>query len=257
VITNTKTASLLSSADLPKLYRLYKWPLSKSFTPEILFLDVPKPTKMHSFQATAPPWDKILWRARVLETPFGLLLRFIYDFTSRHYNYFYNVTRTRLNASSLPCWFFILVLCLLVSWLLLWSLVYLIGSFDLCSDVASLIGSFVLPGFYSLPPWNRVFGPRIEDTLSKGNFSSVVQVVTGITFVNIRWSDNNYSPSRCLGIATIHLSYVFGSRCVANTISVTIFIFSRVVFIVNTHPVAIRQTCQQSAAVDHMRRTDS
>jgi hypothetical protein len=32
----------------------------------------------------------------VLETPFGLLLRFIYDFTSRHYNYLYNVTRTRL-----------------------------------------------------------------------------------------------------------------------------------------------------------------
>jgi hypothetical protein len=45
----------------------------------------------------------------VLETPFGLLLRFIYDFTSRHYNYFYNVTRTRLTASSLPCSFFILV----------------------------------------------------------------------------------------------------------------------------------------------------
>jgi hypothetical protein len=33
----------------------------------------------------------------ILETPFGLLLRFIYDFTSRHYNYFYNV------RSSLPC----------------------------------------------------------------------------------------------------------------------------------------------------------
>jgi hypothetical protein len=44
----------------------------------------------------------------VLEAPFGLLLRFIYDFTSRHYNYFYNVARTRLTASSLPCCFLVL-----------------------------------------------------------------------------------------------------------------------------------------------------
>jgi hypothetical protein len=42
----------------------------------------------------------------VLETPFRLLLRFIYDFNSCHYNYFYNVTRTRLTAYSLPCSFF-------------------------------------------------------------------------------------------------------------------------------------------------------
>jgi hypothetical protein len=52
------------------------------------------------------------------------------------------------------------------------------------------------------PPWNRVLAPRIGDTLSKGNFS-FVQVVTGITFVNIRCSDNNCLPSRCLGFATI------------------------------------------------------
>jgi hypothetical protein len=44
----------------------------------------------------------------VLETPFGLLLYFIY-FTSRHHNYFYNVTRGRLTASSLPCCFLVLV----------------------------------------------------------------------------------------------------------------------------------------------------
>jgi hypothetical protein len=50
----------------------------------------------------------VLWRVRVRETPFGLLLRFIYDFTSRHYNYFYSVTRTRLTASSLPCCFLVL-----------------------------------------------------------------------------------------------------------------------------------------------------
>jgi hypothetical protein len=63
----------------------------------------------------------VLWRARVLETPFGLLLRFIYDSTSRHYNYFYNA------GSSLPCWFFILVGPLIAGFLvaariwLLWS----------------------------------------------------------------------------------------------------------------------------------------
>jgi hypothetical protein len=65
--------------------------------------------------------DHQMWRVGVLETPFGLLLRFIYDFTSHHYNHFYNVTRTRLTASALPCWFFLgwLVLGLLASWLLL------------------------------------------------------------------------------------------------------------------------------------------
>jgi hypothetical protein len=45
----------------------------------------------------------------VLKTPFGLLFLFIYDFTSSYYNYFHNVAWTRLTASSLPCWFFILV----------------------------------------------------------------------------------------------------------------------------------------------------
>jgi hypothetical protein len=59
------------------------------------------------------------------------------------------------------------------------------------------------------PPWNRMLAPRIGDTLSKGNFSSVVQVVvTGITFVNIRCSDSNYLPSPCPGIAAIRLSNV-------------------------------------------------
>jgi hypothetical protein len=163
-----------------------------------------------------------MWRVGVLETPFGLLLSFTYDFTSRHYNYFYNV------RSSLPCWFFILVGPLIAGFLVaalilglsdltlrLWS-----APFDLlwcwvsdlpwflCPDVASLIGSFNLLLFYSLPPWNRVLALRIEDTLLKGNFFSVVQVVTGTTSVNIRCSDNNCLPSRCLGIATIRLSNV-------------------------------------------------
>jgi hypothetical protein len=61
-------------------------------------------TNTRNFQAVL----LILWRVRVLETPFGLLLRFIYDFTSRHYNYFYNETRTRLTAYSLPGWFLVL-----------------------------------------------------------------------------------------------------------------------------------------------------
>jgi hypothetical protein len=65
----------------------------------------------------------------VLEKPFGLLLRFIYDFTSRHYNFFYNV------RSSLPCWFFILVGPLIAG--------FLVAAL-MSSDVASLIGSFDL-----------------------------------------------------------------------------------------------------------------
>jgi hypothetical protein len=58
------------------------------------------------------------------------------------------------------------------------------------------------------PPWNRMLAPRTEDTLPKGNFSSVVQVVTGITSVNNRCSDNNCLSSRCLRIATIRLSNI-------------------------------------------------
>jgi hypothetical protein len=87
-----------------------------------------------------------MWRIWVLETPFGLLLRFIYDSTSRHYNYSYSV------RSSLPCWFFILVGPLIAGFLvaalisLLWSALTLrLWSVPLiCSDVASLIGSFDL-----------------------------------------------------------------------------------------------------------------
>jgi hypothetical protein len=153
-------------------------------------------------------WRRQMWRARVLETPFGLLLCFIYDFTSRHYNFFYNV------RSSLPCWFFILVGPLtagfLVAALILgfWSaLVPLL--WHGVSD--RLVWS---ARFYCSPPWDRVLAPRIEDILSKGNFSSVGQVVlTGITSVNIRCYDNNCLPIRCLGIATIlSLIVVAGKR---------------------------------------------
>jgi hypothetical protein len=68
----------------------------------------------------------------VLETPFGLLLCFIYDFISRHYNFFYNV------RFSLPCWFFILVGPLSAGFLVA-ALIWLLWS---APDVASLIGPF-------------------------------------------------------------------------------------------------------------------
>jgi hypothetical protein len=44
---------------------------------------------------------------------------------------------------------------------------------------------------------------RVRDTLSKGKFSSVIQVVMGIASVNVRCSNNNCLPSRCRGIPTI------------------------------------------------------
>jgi hypothetical protein len=137
-------------------------------------------------EVSMPRNQILLWRVQVLETPFGVLLRFIYDFIS-HYNYYYNVTLTRMTASSLPCWFFILVGPLIAGFL----------------DAALMLRLWSAPlisaRFYSLPPWNRVLAPGIENTLSKGNFSSVVQVVvTGITFVYNRCSDNIYLPSRCL-----------------------------------------------------------
>jgi hypothetical protein len=83
----------------------------------------------------------------VLETPFGLLLCFIYDFTSRHYNYIYNV------HSSLPCLFLILAGPLIDGFL-----------------VAALIWFLWSALFYCSPPSNRVLAPRIEDTLWKGSF---------------------------------------------------------------------------------------
>jgi hypothetical protein len=105
-------------------------------------------------------WN-ILWQARALETPLGLLLRFIYDFTSRHYNCFYNV------RSSLPCWFFILVGPLIAGFLVA---ALILGLSDL--TFRSLICFFDLllwrcvsdwllwsARFYCLSPWNRVFGP--------------------------------------------------------------------------------------------------
>jgi hypothetical protein len=119
---------------------------------------------------------------------------------------------------------------------LLWSALTLrLWSVPLiCSGVASLIGSFDLllhlwstplicsfglcpcvsdlPSFYSSPPWNRVLAPRIEDTLSKGYFSSLGQVVMGITSVNIRCSDNSCSPSRCLGTATVRSLFVVAGK---------------------------------------------
>jgi hypothetical protein len=107
-----------------------------------------------------------------------------------------------------------------LSWLRLTSVLILGPSLLIWSDLSSLIGLVPLlwrcvsdqllwsARFYCSPPWNRMLAPRIEDTLLKGNFSIVVQVVTGITFVNIRCSDNNCLPSRCLWIATILLSNV-------------------------------------------------
>jgi hypothetical protein len=70
----------------------------------------------------------------VLETPFGLLLCFIYDFTSRHYNYF------------LQCALFTSVLLPYLGWS---SDCWLLGCCSnltplICSDVTSLIGSFDL-----------------------------------------------------------------------------------------------------------------
>jgi hypothetical protein len=137
-----------------------------------------------------------MWRTRGTGDPVRIVTSFY--FTS--HCCFYSVTRTRLTVFSLPCLFLVLRY---------WSDLFVSDRpWFLCSDVASLIGSFNLLGFYSLQPWNRVLAPRIEDTLLKGYFSSVGQVVMGITSVNIRCSDNNCSPSRCLANAHISLSNV-------------------------------------------------
>jgi hypothetical protein len=114
----------------------------------------------------------------------GLLLWFIYDSTSHHYN-FYNFFS--------QCALFTSVLILYLGWssdcwllggcsnLFLWSppdIASLIRSYDLPLTLhlwpVPLI-CFYLPGFYSLPPWSRVLAPQIEDTLLKGYFSSATQ----------------------------------------------------------------------------------
>jgi hypothetical protein len=184
----------------------------------------------------------------VLETPSGLLLRFIYDFTSRHYNYFYNVTRTRLTALHfhVDSWSFATdliwsdLIWLFVSDRLLWPARFQVrvkvtlrltvsqsvskswyrapfGAYDqIFSTVWQLRSCFFFVGrplwredgsvlsllkparFYSFPPWNRVLAPRIKDTLSKGNFSFVVQVVTGTPFPTLVAARTCVLASRCL-----------------------------------------------------------
>jgi hypothetical protein len=69
------------------------------------------------------------------------------------------------------------------------------------------------------PPWNKVLPPRIEDIFSKGNFSSVVPIVTGMTFVNIRCGDNNCLPSRGLAIATIRSLFVVAGALIESLLS--------------------------------------
>jgi hypothetical protein len=149
----------------------------------------------------------------VLETAFRLLLRFIYNFTSRHYNYFYNVTWTRLTTSSLPGWFLVLRCWSDLTprlWLALIPLLWRCISDRLLRSAP----------FYCSPLWNRVLAPQIENTLSKCNFSPVVQVVaTGITFVNIRCSGSNCLPSRCLGIATIPSLFIVAGALIEPLLS--------------------------------------
>jgi hypothetical protein len=90
---------------------------------------------------------------------FRIVTSFIYDFTSRHYNYFYNV------RPSLPCWFFILVGPLIAGFLVA-ALIWLLWS----PLTLRLWSALLISRFYCSPPWNRVLAPRIEDTLSKGAF---------------------------------------------------------------------------------------
>jgi hypothetical protein len=68
-----------------------------------------------------------MWRARSIGDAFRIVTLFYYYFTSRHYNFFYNV------RSSLPCWFFILVGPLIAG--------FLVAALTLYSDVASQSGS--------------------------------------------------------------------------------------------------------------------
>jgi hypothetical protein len=92
----------------------------------------------------------ILWRVYVLETPFGLLLWFIYNLTSRHYNYFLqcslftSVLILYLGWSS-DCWHLgcypNLTPLICVSDRFLWSAALTLR-LRWSPDVASLIGSF-------------------------------------------------------------------------------------------------------------------
>jgi hypothetical protein len=141
----------------------------------------------------------------VLETPFGLLLWFIYDYTNRHYNYFYNV------RSSLPCWFFILVGPLIAGFLVAALTLRLRSVPLICRWVSDLLWSmlwstsvFILLCFYFLPPWNRVLAPRIEDTLSKGYLWSSTQrwlmLLRNPTILSLSVVARRRYLSRCLGI---------------------------------------------------------
>jgi hypothetical protein len=127
--------------------------------------------------------DYEMWRVGVLETPFRLLLSFIYDFTSRHYNTFtmwreLGWLRVHFRVESLSfaaelIWLFVSywpwfhwsdVASLIgpgstVLILRLWSALvplfwYCVSDWPwfLCSDITSLIGFFDLLGFIAHRP---------------------------------------------------------------------------------------------------------
>jgi hypothetical protein len=140
-----------------------------------------------------------IWRARVLETPFGLLLRFITALLVVT-TITFTMCALHFRVDSLS-W---LVLWLLASWLLLWP-----------SDIASLSSFFdllwstpvfILLGFYFLPPWNRVLAPQMEDTMSKGYFSSSTQrwlvLLRNPTIRSLFVVAGRRYLSRCLGISS-------------------------------------------------------
>jgi hypothetical protein len=128
----------------------------------------------------------------VQETPFGLLICFITTSLVVTKKFCYNV------RSSLLCWVFILVGPLIVGFLvaaLIWFL---------WSPLLFCVSDLILLGFYSLPPWNRALAPRIEDTLSKGNFSSSTQLwlvlLRNPTIRSLFIVAGRRYLSRCIGI---------------------------------------------------------
>jgi hypothetical protein len=75
-----------------------------------------------------------------MERPFGLLVRFNTNFTSRHYNYFYNETRTT-PCSQLPRQLLALAQCLLL------RLILIVEISPLIVELRGLVREHLVQGF--------------------------------------------------------------------------------------------------------------
>jgi hypothetical protein len=160
-----------------------------------------------------------LWRAWILETPFGLLLWFIYNYISRRYNLFLQCVMTLWPCVSEWAWFLCsgpsLFLDLVFSDLC-WSL---LGSAAFFCLLICLLCSVHLSAAPEVGCWR----PGEKTPCRRVSFP----VLALLRISTIRLLRNSYPLS---SNAHIRGNVYFESYCIGNTISVTILFLPLIIF---------------------------